>query len=337
MGNINLNSIVFNQSIKKEDIFEYYTQEQIYSHYIGKEIRILPIKICSPLREDTVPSFGLYYHRDGSGTIMWYDHGLGKSGDCISLVCEMYNMEYYQACCKIIADFELSNFNIPVNNLNKLSKAKKIIQKDPIKIGVKSRKWHKKDAAFWSAYGIKKKTLIEYNVVPIEYVFYNGNPVKADKIAYGYQEFKDGTVSYKIYQPYNKQFKWINNANYTVHQGYRQLPDSGDLLIVTKSLKDVMSLLDVMGISAVAIQSESVMMKESVMDEYKRRFKKVLCLFDNDSPGKRLSKKYSDKYNIPHFFMPEMENVTDFSDLVKAVGIEESKQIFNTCMKNEIK
>ena len=168
-------------------------------------------------------------------------------------------------------------------------------------------------------------------------MFYNGNPIKLRSVAYAYQEFKDNQVTYKIYQPYSKEFKWTNNTNYTVHQGYRQLPDSGELLVITKSLKDVMSLLDVIGITAVGIQSESVMMKDSVMNEYKRRFTKVICLFDNDDAGKRLSKKYSDKYNVPHFFMPEMEDVTDFSDLVKAVGIEESRKIFNTCIENEIK
>ena len=98
-----------------------------------------------------------------------------------------------------------------------------------------------------------------------------------------------------------------------------------------------MSLLDVMGIIAIGLQSESVMMKESVMKEYKKRFSKVVCLFDNDRAGKTLSKEFSNKYNVSHFFMPEIEGVSDFSDLVKKVGIEKSKEMFNKCIKNEIK
>ncbi len=336
MGNIDLNSIVFNADLNKEEILKHLTQEEIYRHYVGKQIQI-PCRICSPLREDNVPSFALYYHRDGSGTIMWYDHGLGESGDCFVLVSKMYNLNYNDALYKVLLDFGLSNINITTKKVRNFRKIKKVIQKDPIRIGIKARKWNKVDATYWSSYGISRKTLIKYNVIPIEYMFYNGNPIKLRSVAYAYQEFKDNQVTYKIYQPYSKEFKWTNNTNYTVHQGYRQLPDSGELLVITKSLKDVMSLLDVIGITAVGIQSESVMMKDSVMNEYKRRFTKVLCLFDNDDAGKRLSRKYSDKYNVPHFFMPEMEDVTDFSDLVKAVGIEESRKIFNTCIENEIK
>jgi 5S rRNA maturation endonuclease (ribonuclease M5) len=336
MGNIDLNSIVFNANLNKEEILKHLTQEEIYKYYTGNKIEI-PCTFCSPLRDDNVPSFGLYYHRDGSGTIMWYDHGLGESGDCFMLVSKMYNLGYTDALYKVLLDFGLSNINVSAKKVKSFSKIKKVIQRNPLRIGIKTRKWNKVDATYWSSYGISKKTLIKYNVIPIEYMFYNGNPIKVHKVSYAYQELKDDKVTYKIYQPFSKEFKWVNNTNYTVHQGYRQLPDKGELLVITKSLKDVMSLLDVIGITAVAIQSESVMMKDSVMNEYKRRFTKVICLFDNDNAGKRLSRKYSNKYNVPHFFMPEMENVTDFSDLVKAVGIEESRKIFNTCIENEIK
>ncbi len=94
---------------------------------------------------------------------------------------------------------------------------------------------------------------------PIEYVFFNGNAVKTERLAYAYVEFKDEEISYKIYQPYaDKKHKWINNANYSVHQGYTQLPSHGDFLIITKSLKDVMSLRDVMGITSVGLRGQNL-------------------------------------------------------------------------------
>ena len=89
-----------------------------------------------------------------------------------------------------------------------------------------------------------------------------------------------------------------------------------------------MSIYDVMEIFSVGLQSESIMMKSSVMEEYKSRFKKVVCLFDNDKAGKDLSEEFSLTYNIPYFFMPEIEGVTDFSDLVKVIGIEQAKKKF---------
>jgi len=337
MDNINLNSIVYNEKVTKEEILKHITQEEIYSYYI--EIPIIgPInKMCSPLRVDAVPSFGIYYHRNGSGTLMFNDLATKDSGDCFVFVALLYGLSYYNALLKIISDFNLSDFKISAEKIQREKTPKKIIQKAPIKIGIKSRNWNKHDARFWSSFGVRRKTLNKFNVVPIEYVFYNDKPVKRDKYAYAYQEFKDNTISYKIYQPFSKTFKWINNANYSVHQGYKQLPDGGNLLIITKSLKDVMSLLDVLEIIAIGLQSESVMMKASVMKEYKKRFTKVICLFDNDTAGKNLSIEFSKQYKVPHFFMPEIKGVSDFSDLVKEIGIEKSKEMFNKCIKNEIK
>ena len=223
-----------------------------------------------------------------------------------------------------------------VNRQTAYNFIKKSFSKERIKIGIKKRPCNKHDANYWKQFGIRKKTLIKYNVAPISYVFYNGKAVKLEKLAYSYQEVKDNIISYKIYQPYNKRFKWINNANYSVHQGYRQLPESGDLLIITKSLKDVMSLHDVVNITAIGLQSESVLMKQSVMDEYKRRFKEVICLFDNDKAGEKLSVEFTEKYHIPHFFMPKYDEVTDFSDLVKVIGIENAKEEFYKCLKRRI-
>ena len=335
MSNINLNSIVYNEILTKDEILKYITQEEIYKYYIDTSGPTS--KMSSPLRVDNVPSFGLYYHKNGSGTLMFNDLATKDSGDCVVLVSILYGLTYREALLKIVADFNLSDFKISAERVLRAKAPKKIIQKVPIKIGIKSRNWKKHDAKFWSSFGIRKKTLTKFNVIPIEYVFYNDRPVRTDKYAYAYQEFKDDKISYKIYQPYSKSFKWINNANYSVHQGYMQLPDKGELLIITKSLKDVMSLFDVLKIIAIGLQSESVMMKMSVMKEYKKRFSEVICLFDNDTAGKNLSIEFSKKYKVSHFFMPEIEGVTDFSDLVKKVGIEKSKEIFNKCIKNEIK
>ena len=58
-----------------------------------------------------------------------------------------------------------------------------------------------------------------------------------------------------------------------------------------------------------------------------------VCLFDNDSAGKKLSENFTNTYNIPHFFVPELPGVTDFSDLVKALGIEKASDIINTNLK----
>ena len=341
MESINLNSIAFDEQLTKESILKCVSQEDIFRYYLNEDITEVT-KISSPFRNDRVPSFSIYYHRDKRNTLMFYDFATKDCGDFIVLVMKMFGLNYPQALGKIAYDLGLSDFDVDTNkNVSLYSKMERLKEKAVVKIGINRRDWNQHDKIFWSGFGISKKTLDKFNVIPIKYIFYNDNPVLADPLAYAYREYKDGILSYKIYQPKsaNKRFKWINNANYSVHQGYTQLPKTGDLLIITKALKDVMSLHDVVGISSIGLQSESVTMKESVMDEYKSRFKNVLCLFDNDKAGIALSKQFAELYNIPYFLIPELPRVTDFSDLVKIKGKQEASkiihQLINKTLKNE--
>ena len=62
---INLNSIIYNEQLTKEDILAKVKQEQIFTYYIGESITS-GTKITSPLRNDSVPSFAVFYHKNGS-------------------------------------------------------------------------------------------------------------------------------------------------------------------------------------------------------------------------------------------------------------------------------
>lgn len=332
MKEINLDSIAFNSLITREDILKHVTQEDIFAFYLGEDVSSLGV-FHSPLRDDNIPSFALYFHRINRNILMFKDFATGDCGDFVVLVMKMFDLPYGDAMKKVAFDLGLSNFDVIASK--QMVNYTRIVERNKIELGVKFRPWMVRDKIFWSSFGIKKSTLEKFNVKPIDYIFYNESGVKAHQYAYGYLEFKDEKVSYKIYQPLEiKIKKWINNADSTVHQGYTQLPKSGDLLIITKSLKDVMSIHDCLQISAIGLQSESIMMKDSVMDEYKQRFKKVICLFDNDKPGEALAKKFVEKYNIPYISIPIMPKVTDFSDLVKAVGIQEAGTIVKNLIKN---
>lgn len=327
MEKIDLNLFVYNETITKNDILNVISQQDIFSHYIGEPMES-GYKINSPLRNDNVPSFTLFYHKSGDGTLMFYDFATKDCGDCVVFVTKLFGLGYRQALFKIAFDFGLSKVEV-TSERKEIINATRVIEKNNVEIGVNKRSWEKHDVKYWKSFGITKATLAKYNVIPIKYLFFNNNASVVDKHSYAYLEFKDDKITYKIYQPFSSQYKWINNANYTVHQGYTQLPKKGKLLIITKSLKDVMSIYDTLHIPSVGLQSESVMMKDSVMNEYKARFEKVICLFDNDKAGKNLSVEFTERYSVPHFFMPELKDVTDFSDLVKKVGSVEAKKIFN--------
>jgi 5S rRNA maturation endonuclease (ribonuclease M5) len=325
MGEVNLNSIVYNPIISLEDILKHVTQEQIYSYYIGEDVSKLGF-YHSPLRNDRVPSFALYFHRDKRNILMFRDMATKESGDCVIMVMKLFNIDYKKALLKIAVDLGLGSLTVDIDKVK--VQYTKIEQKEKVELGIKIRKWQIQDKNYWEQFGITKTTLQKFDVYPISHVFYNENPFTIKTLAYAYLETKDNQNSFKIYQPLEeKKRKWINNANYTVHQGYTKLPETGDLLIITKSLKDVMSLHDCMGINSIGLQSESVMMKHTVMQEYRRRFKNVICLFDNDEAGRKLSEDFTNEYGIYHFFVPNLSDVTDFSDLVKKVGKEEASRI----------
>ena len=329
MGEINLNSIAFNNLITREDLFGLVPQESIYSFYLNEDISALGV-YHSPLREDNIPSFALYFHKINREILMFKDFATNDTGDVVVLVMKMFGLGYKEAIHKIAFDMKLSAFNVDATK-QVFSGITRLVEKTRIDLGIKSRPWMVKDRNFWSQFGIHKITLEKFNVFPISHIFYNDTAVKSSDLAYAYVETKDNKTSYKIYQPLEPKIKkWINNADYTVHQGYTQLPKTGELLIITKSLKDVMSIHDCLGISAIGLQSESVTMKDSVMEEYKSRFKQVICIFDNDDAGIKLSENFTKKYGIPHYYMPKEPGIKDFSDLVKAKGKDYAIEYFKT-------
>ena len=155
---INLNSIVFNEIIDKELILSKISQEDIYTYYIGESI-ISGTTINSPLRNDNVPSFAIYYHKNNSGVLMFYDFATKDTGDCIIFVCKLFGIDYKDALLKICYDFKLSDIKI-TGNKSHLQHAKKVIQKDAVKLGIKQRLWKIRDKSYWSQFGITKKIFI---------------------------------------------------------------------------------------------------------------------------------------------------------------------------------
>ena len=181
------------------------------------------------------------------------------------------------------------------------------------------------DIQFWLDFGITKKTLIKYNVTPIKYYFINGHIIKTDKYSYAFIEYKDGKETYKIYQPFSEDFKWINNHDESVWQGWEQLPEKGEQLIITKSLKDVMSISEVLKIPAVALQSETVKPKDKIVEQLYRRFDDIFILYDNDFDkkinwGQVASKELADYYGFYQIMIQNKWKSKDFSDLVKNHG-----------------
>ena len=343
---INLNKkLVTKESLLKEiddwDIFKLYIKEDID----------LKRNISSPLRnDDERPSFGLFIGDDAE--ICFNDFVLGK-GDCIKFVMLKFGLNFFEALSKIVIDANLENdFNVKntfktnINaSANYKSREEIVKELNSTKLGKKSREWKLHDLTFWNQFGITKLTLEKYNVTPISHIFLGDKIITADKHAYCFTEKKDGVVTYKIYQPFNKDYKWLNNHNESVWQGWEQLPNNKNIkeydhkyLIITKSLKDVMAIYDVCQIPAISLQAESVKPKKHIIDLLKERFEHIFILYDNDYDkdvnwGREFGLKLAEEFGLIQLEINEDLQSKDFSDLVK----NHSKFIAKEYLENNIK
>lgn len=308
--------------------------------YLG--IYKVPCLIPSPLRKDDKPSFGLY-SRDGI-KIYWKDFATKERGGIYDLLCKMWNCNYTTALS--IVERDIIKFNQRANkqlcNSNKLfaiSNQKFNIRKSDSELKCKIREWKDYDLEYWQSYGVPLSFLKYAEVYPIshkiicfgnkEYVF------GADKYAYAFVERKEGKITIKIYQPFNKQgYKWSNKHDKTVVSLWTKIPEKGDKLVICSSLKDALCLWANTGIPALATQGEGYSMSETAINELKRRYKQVYILFDNDKPGLEDGLKLSKETGFINLVLPSFEGGKDVSDLYKN-NPREFKRVISKLISNE--
>tara|TARA_R110002049_G_scaffold231127_2_gene403441 strand:+ start:30313 stop:31401 length:1089 start_codon:yes stop_codon:yes gene_type:complete len=320
------------------DILSAVSDLEIFEMYLGG----IPRKaISSPLREDTKPSFSLF-HSDNHGKIFFKDFATGESGDCFLFVMRLFNLQSkVDTFNKIASDFNLTQFELkttpsrtfPSKTHVSKSNSKKSIKSDRVRISIRTRDWKIRDKTYWSSkYELTKDQLEYCNVFPISHYFINGFCTKADDLAYAFVEEKDGIQTFKIYQPFNQNGeKWINNNDFSTWELWTQLPEKGNILIITSSRKDAMvikSLFPSNQITSCSLQSEGVNPKMSVVNELKGRFKEIFVLYDNDynsdkNRGRLAGEKLCEQAGLLQLEIPTSEcrqyGVKDPSDYLDAL------------------
>ena len=126
---------------------------------------------------------------------------------------------------------------------------------------------------------------------------------------------------FKIYRPLaSKYTKWRTNLTVRHVQGLEQLRhEGGDLLIITKSLKDVMCLTE-MGFNAIASASETTFIPEDILKDLQKKWKHVIIVYDRDPAGMQNARQYSKQYGLDAIFVHKKFKAKDVSDAVKANG-----------------
>lgn len=320
--------------ISKEDILAKTTEASILQYYLG--IKSIPIVMNSPFREDKKPSFGIYT-KDGS-KIYFKDFANGESGDSFTLLSKLWGLSFRDTLIKIYTD--IPKFSV-VAYVNKSTNRGIHISSDS-ELKCKIREWNKDDLDYWNSYGISKEWLEYADVYPISHkiIIKDGKKYTyaADKYAYAYVEKKEGKVTLKIYQPFNKKgYKWSNKHDSSVISLWTKVPLYGDMICICSSLKDALCLWANTGIPSIAVQGEGYSISQTAINELKNRYKSVYILFDNDPPGIEDGLKLSSITGFTNIVLPRYEeysNPKDISDLYKAIN---DKKKFKELMLNLFK
>lgn len=105
----------------------------------------------------------------------------------------------------------------------------------------------------------------------------------------------------KLYWPLETENRWYSNCTNQDIFGLDLLNETGDLLIISKSQKDRLTLKYHYGYeNVIAVQNEGCYIPENIMDQLKLRFNRVIVIFDNDDTGYDQAQKLSSKYGIEY-------------------------------------
>lgn len=307
---------VNNCDITLEWILSKVTEYDIYSAYIGN-FKVGAI-YNSPLRKDKNPSFGCYYSKK-TKQLMFKDHGTGQCGNIIKFVSLFTGLTNYN---DILLDI-VQRLKI-TNNTQLVSSKHNILPTETV-IGIVRQEFTETDINYWGQFNISLNTLKKFNVNSIKYYLCNGivkSIYKTENPMYAYKVYNH----FKIYKPYaDKYTKWRNNLTENDIQGYKQLPKTGDILIITKSMKDVMCLYE-MNIPAISPSSESTFISDKVLEQLKKRFKRILILFDRDVAGVKYLRKISLKTGLEGILIHKKFKAKDISDAIKLNGFKKVKK-----------
>lgn len=208
----------------------------------------------------------------------------------------------------------------------------------------KVRDWRNYDVEYWASYGITLEWLKYAEVYPISHkiIIKDGHRYVfgADKYAYAYVEHKEGKVTLKIYQPFNKAgYKWSNKHDNSVVSLWTKVPEYGEQICICSSLKDALCLWANTGIPSLAIQGEGYRMSDTAISELKRRYKQVFICLDNDEPGLKDAQKLAEETGFTNVVLPPFNEEKDISDLYKAKGKDEFlriiKPLFNSSRQED--
>lgn len=299
-------------------------EEWAFQFYLGLTERLegQPIEMLTPFKEERTASFFLFCEK----RYFFKCYSTNNGGDIYDLVRIMFKYPNKAiAVSRVFWDYE--NYLNASGQEYKLNDYSGTSYREHKRFHVESyemRGWNSIDAQFWGKYFVGSSLLEEYFITPLKLVNLakteNGVESKAKlerPLLYGY--FRKTGDLYKIYQPHN-QVKFIKVNDFV--QGSEQLSLDKPYLLITKSLKDIVGFraLRLSNWDCISPESENALLPSDYVDVYKRRYQKIVTLFDRDESGQRASSLYKEVYGISALDFSWGEK--DLTDTLEAKGYD---------------
>ena len=324
------------EKLTAENIFKRISQEDIMSKYFPEQVMENRF-YTNPFRADSNASCYFNYRNNvlRFNDLAWQPN----KGNCFDVVMWAYNLtSYHEALMKVNNDYNLGlgNHSFFSGDSTTAPERKINIRKAinaSVSFSVVSRYYNKADQEYWTQFGISKSTLKHFGVKAVKQfskITIEGSHLCFDYdtsnkdlcYCYPFKEENDDKLYLKIYRPLQKNIdKWRSNTKAFIIQGYNQLPKSGDILIITSSLKDVMCLYEY-GYTAIAPQSETTSLPLDKVEKLKDRFNRLIVIHNNDKTGLLANREQAKKYQCEFIDIPD-NYPKDFSDIRKKIGHEE--------------
>lgn len=313
----------------------------IFRNYCGS-FKEIGVRFCSELRQDTSNDSVII---NWNGSLLYKDFGNSEhTFNCFTYVSYKYSCTFNEALLIIDTAFGLNlgpkTTVVGVEGPRpKLYGHKVIEQKRVTIIKKKRRAWNMYDQMFWTPFNITKEILESFLVEPISYFWINENRFSCQSITYAYRI----GLKYKIYAPREKERKWFSNTRSTQIQGLHMVKDLEGTLVITSSLKDVMTLYSI-GIPAIAFQSETTMPDEDIIERLKTHFDCIILFYDTDTAGQGMADKICSKYELLNITLNKDWGSKDVSDFIandtfqtRLWRIDQIKQILINVQESEEK
>lgn len=315
-------------NITLDDIFSKVSEYELWKCYCSN-FETLEKPFRSEFYNDNNPDCWLF--KADNNKIKYKDFGTGECYSIIEYIQRKYNCNFKECITIMANDFKLAKSKIAINYETKLLNFEENIPRSKVRINILSQPFNFTDFTYWNKYKIPLTLLQEYNIYSCKnvhlirdnrittYNYTKQNPI------YAYRFNNEETYSYKIYFPYSndKKYKWLFSGRNSNIEGYDQLPPVDSLLIITKSLKDVL-VYRLLGISAISLQGEANIISSNLFTELSTRFETIVCNYDEDKIGKESVEKMYKLYNLKYFFI---ENSKDISDYIETHTLQETEEM----------